>query len=483
MLCRRPAASESREQHGLPRWRGKEVSWQRRRSAVPRHSPGAAGVPTGKIAVFTRLFRRLPAEKREDNQEWRTRMKTTKLTRRDFLRLSAMGAGGLALAACAAPPRRPPPLRRLRRCSYRCAAHRGARSDGCPAAAQVVLEVIADTPEYAEPAPADCGSLHREESQCEGQLGHLQRGRPGGLRRQGRRRLCAGTWRHVAASGNNVALNKDTYGIAVDLSTIDYPYWDQFLWDIKNTWSEMYGLSGPRCIDPFLGYVMTWQYHQDLLDKAGLDPAKTVKNWEDLKMWLDEGSKWAKSADSPVDRFWDQGWLEPVVRLASAVRHHAAGLPRGPARQPDRLLEGREEVQRRGFALPPLPGVLRRGVQKGWLPESFWTRTWEADMESSFAAKKSAVMCHGPWTFDKTMSIDPTAADGRLPRHPARRGPGRMDAAPVRPGHRHRLDGVHDPHRQREESPSGRPSRTSTSGAAAPTPSGCAPRRWASCPA
>ena len=39
-------------------------------------------------------------------------------------------------------------------------------------------------------------------------------------------------------------------------------------------------------------------------------------------------------------------------------------------------------------------------------------------MESSFAAKKSAVMCHGPWTFDKTMAIDPTAQMGAFPATP-----------------------------------------------------------------
>ena len=128
--------------------------------------------------------------------------------------------------------------------------------------------------------------------------------------------------------------------MAIDLSTIDYPYWDQFLWDIKNTWPSMYGLSGPRCIDPFLGYIMTWQYHQDLLDKAGLDPAKTVKTWEDLKMWLDEGSKWAKSADSPVDRFWDQGWLDPWFGWHLQYDTMPLAFPEAQRAQPDRLLEG-----------------------------------------------------------------------------------------------------------------------------------------------
>ena len=75
-----------------------------------------------------------------------------------------------------------------------------------------------------------------------------------------------------------------------------------------------------------------------------------------------------------------------------------------------------------------------KAYKKGWLPESFWTRQWEADMESSFAAKKSAVMCHGPWTFDKTMSDRPDRSDGRLPRHPAGQGPGTVGAASVRPG-------------------------------------------------
>ena len=219
-----------------------------------------------------------------------------------------------------------------------------------------------------------------------------------------------------------MVLNNDQYGVAIDLSTIDYPYWDQFLWDIEHTWSDMYGKSGPRCIDPFLGYVMTWQYHQDLLDKAGLDPAKTVKSWEDLKMWLDEGSKWAKSADSPVDRFWDQGWLDPgSAGIWSTTRCRwpspkASAPTRSPAGRARRSSTATTRPTASTWSSSPRP-TRRAGCRRASGPAQ-----WEADMESSFAAKKSAVMCHGPWTFDKTMSIDPTAQMGAFPATPPAEG-------------------------------------------------------------
>jgi ABC-type glycerol-3-phosphate transport system substrate-binding protein len=167
---------------------------------------------------------------------------------------------------------------------------------------------------------------------------------------------------------------------------------------------------------------MTWQYHQDLLQAAGLDPQGNVSTWSDLKDWLAAGTEWANSADSPVDRFYDQGWLNPWFGWHLQYDTMSLAFPEG---QRDRQIAAwKGEIPFNGEDSPYRKYLefYVEAYQNGWLPESFWTRTWEADMESSFAAKSSAVMLHGPWTFDKTMSIDPTAQMAAFPATPPDEG-------------------------------------------------------------
>ena len=104
-----------------------------------------------------------------------------------------------------------------------------------------------------------------------------------------------------------IFFNQYNYEMAVDLSSFDFPWWDRFLFDAKNAWSDIFGLPGPRSLDFFQGYVMTWMYHADLMEKAGLNPREDVKTWDDLKNFLEAGTQWAK-ATPEVDYFWDQAW-------------------------------------------------------------------------------------------------------------------------------------------------------------------------------
>lgn len=337
-------------------------------------------------------------------------MENRPLSRRTFLRFTALGAGSLALAACTVPaaPATAP-------------GAGGGEAASAPAAAEIVLEVIADTPEYQN-QHQQIADLYTEEHPNvkinwithseDGQAAYVAKVAGGYVPAM---ETC---W----ASGNTFVLNKDTYDVAVDLSTIDYPYWDQFYWDIQNTWPSMYELPGPRCIDSFLGVVMTWQFHEDMLDAAGLNPTGSVKTWEELKTWLDEGTKWANAADSPVDRFYDQGWLNPWFGWHLQYDTMPLAFPEGQREHQLACWKGEKKFNAEDSPYRRYLEFYVEAYEKGWLPESFWTRTWEADMESSFAAKKSAVMLHGPWTFDKTMSIDPTAKMGVFPATPPAEG-------------------------------------------------------------
>jgi len=358
-------------------------------------------------------------------------MKGKLLTRRDFLRYGAVSAGGLALAACAAPVAPPAPAAAPTEAPAAPAeptspppeptAELPAEPTAAPAAEQIVLEVIADTPEYQN-QHQQIADLYTEENPNVkvNWITHSEDGQPAYVAK-----VAGGYVPEMEtcwASGNTFVLNKDTYEVAIDLSTIGYPHWDKFLWPIEKVWPEMYELSGPRCIDSFLGVVMTWQYHQDLLEAADLDPAVNVKTWDDLKVWLDEGTKWANAADSPVDRFYDQGWLNPWFGWHLQYDTMPLAFPEGQRANQVACWKGEKKFNAEDSPYRRYLEFYVEAYEKGWLPESFWTRTWEADMESSFAAKKSAVMLHGPWTFDKTMSIDPTAQMGAFPATPPAEG-------------------------------------------------------------
>jgi ABC-type glycerol-3-phosphate transport system substrate-binding protein len=64
----------------------------------------------------------------------------------------------------------------------------------------------------------------------------------------------------------------------------------------------------------------------------------------------------------------------------------------------------------------------KEAYDSGWIPENFWTREWETDMEASYIAKKSVVMWHGPWPWDKAVAADPTVVQSGFPGTPPAAG-------------------------------------------------------------
>jgi ABC-type glycerol-3-phosphate transport system substrate-binding protein len=337
-------------------------------------------------------------------------MKNHALSRRDFLRYSALGAGGLMLAACTTVPTAPAQ-------APAAPAESGAGA-AAPAQEQVVLDVIMDTPEYQNQHQQILDLFTEVHPEAKAQLiTHSEDGQPAYVAKVAGGYVPA--METAWSSGNSFRINQDTYDVAIDLSTIEYPYFEDFLYDLKNSWSTIYGQPGPRLIDPYLGVVMTWQYHEDLLNAAGINPAGNVKTFDDLKTWLDEGSKWAKSQNM---LFWDQGWLNPWFGWHLNYDTMSLAFPEGQREHQIAAWKGEKKFNGEDSPYRSYLEFFKEAYDKGWLPESFWTRRWEEDMESSFAAKKSAVMLHGPWTFDKTMSIDPTAVMAAFPATPPAEG-------------------------------------------------------------
>ena len=191
----------------------------------------------------------------------------------------------------------------------------------------------------------------------------------------------------------------------------------------RTAWSDLYnGLPGPRCLNPFMGWLNTWVYHIDLMEKAGLDPRKNVKTWDDLLTWLDEGAQWAKSANSGVDYFWDQGWLPDWFGTGITMDNIPLAFPDGQRDRQVACWKGEAK-----FNAPDSPyrhafDFFKQAYDKGWVNKQFWTREWETDMEASYVSRKSAVVLHGPWIWDKAVAADTTVQQLGLPATPPAEG-------------------------------------------------------------
>jgi ABC-type glycerol-3-phosphate transport system substrate-binding protein len=219
-----------------------------------------------------------------------------------------------------------------------------------------------------------------------------------------------------------IFFGKDNYQLAVDLSSFPFEWWDRFSVDVEHAWPDLFNLPGPRSLDIFQGYVITWQYNGDLMDKAKLDPYNDVKveTWEDMKDWLDEGAKWA-AATPGVDYFWDQGWHNwgfGMLFSDSAPLAFADGT---------RELQRQCFLGKKKFNAPDSPyrhfyEFYKEANDKGWIPPSMWTRIWEGDMEAGYIGGTSVMMLHGPWVWDKALAAGSTFDQRGWPCTPPAKG-------------------------------------------------------------
>jgi len=215
--------------------------------------------------------------------------------------------------------------------------------------------------------------------------------------------------------------NKDTYQQYVNLSEIGFPWFDRWENDVEHAWSNQFGLPGPRTLDIYLGWVASWVYHADLMEKAGLDPRRDVKTWEDLKNFFTEGTKWAKSKDSGVNYFWDKGWL---TAWTGQVDQEMFSMQYANGQFQDQIdtFMGKKAINGPDSPWRYAIEFIKEAYDKGWLPESFWTRELEADMEAVYIAKKSVIIMHGPWIWDKALAADPTVQQLGFPSTPPAEG-------------------------------------------------------------
>src|SRR5574341_641381 len=240
-------------------------------------------------------------------------MNVKHLSRREFLRVSALTAAGLVAAQCGAPATPAPPAATEAPKPAATEAPKPAATEAPtvapPAAKEVTIDVVTDLPEYEAQFRQIYDVFMEENPGVTVTLStHSEDGIPAFQAKIAGGYLPAMERTPASIPGGYLSL--DNYKNFVDLSTIDFPYFDNWTYPVKTMFSDVYGVSGPRSLDPFEGYEMTWMYHEDLLTPAGLNPReRNIKTWEELKQWLGDGTKWAQSNDAGVPTVWHQALL------------------------------------------------------------------------------------------------------------------------------------------------------------------------------
>jgi ABC-type glycerol-3-phosphate transport system substrate-binding protein len=219
---------------------------------------------------------------------------------------------------------------------------------------------------------------------------------------------------YVPAIDGFVTIDASNYQNFVNLLEVDFEWFDRWTYDVRNAQEELTGVPGVYALDIYQGFIFTWQYHADLMEELGLDP-RSVKTQADLEQFLTDCTAAVAERDD-IDYCWDQGWHNWVWG------DNYFGL------LPQAYTDGQRDMQREswlGNIDDPTQDPFRHSFEfykeaydKGWIPEEFWLREWETDMESSFIAKKSVMMLHGPWTWDKMMAADPSAQQLGIPATP-----------------------------------------------------------------
>ncbi len=323
-------------------------------------------------------------------------MKKKGISRREFLRLSAITAAGATLVACGAKP----------------SGEQQPAATTAPAAEATAVPAATTAP-AAKEVTLDVMSLAEYEAPYREIWNVFESSHPGiKINVFSINEDTSAAYEAKVAGGYLAAIeltqemqiyfDQNNYQMAVDLSTLDFPWWDRWQFDVLHAWPDLFNLPGPRSLDVFQGYVFTWQWNDELMQKSGLDPQRDVKTWDDLKKWLGEGADWAAKTDG-VDWFWNQAWHNWVFGVNYSDMLPLAFADGQRDKQADCWL-GRAKFNDPDSPYRHFFEFFVEANEKGWMPPNMWTRQWEGDMEASYIAGKSVMMLHGPWVWDKAMA-------------------------------------------------------------------------------
>lgn len=204
----------------------------------------------------------------------------------------------------------------------------------------------------------------------------------------------------------NAMINKENYQEWIDLSTIDFPWWDRWQYDVRNAWSDRYQLPGPRSLGIFEGIIASFIYHKDIMDDIGWDPQRDVKALDDFGRMMDEVNAYV-DVDETLEFGWDRGWINGFTYLRYMNMVPVAYPDGTRERQYDCWL-GNAKFNAEDSPYRHTFEFSREALEKGWNSDGWWNREWEADQEAAFTAKKSVMVLHGPWMWDKALANDPS---------------------------------------------------------------------------
>jgi ABC-type glycerol-3-phosphate transport system substrate-binding protein len=314
-----------------------------------------------------------------------------KISRRDFLKLAGISVGSIAFAGCAgtAPETTVPPT--------------AAPATEPPPPEEVVLEVHSMNPEYENAEHQIWSVFEAENPGVKIQMFSVNEDQEAAHEAK-----IAGGWLpDIYYISHRESVNQNNYEKFVDLSTIDFPWFDRWQWDIRNTWSNMFGYSGPRSLEIFQGIVVSFIYHKDIVDQTGWDPQTQVKTQEDLRKFLADLNLFVK--DNPdLDFAWDRGWINGFNYLRYMNLVPVAYADGSRERQGDCWF-GRAKFNDPDSPFRHTFEFSKEMLESGFNTENWWNREWETDQEASFSAKRSALVLHGPWMWDKAMAANPEA--------------------------------------------------------------------------
>ncbi|MDH3675730.1 MAG: substrate-binding domain-containing protein, partial [Anaerolineae bacterium] len=191
-------------------------------------------------------------------------MKKKYVSRREFLRVSAVTAAGLLAASCAGQPVAPAAQQ------AEAPAQEEAPAAAAPAGEEVTLDIMS-LAEYEGPYREIWNVFEATHPDIKINVFSINEDTAAAHEAK----VAGGYLPAIELTQEmQIFFDKNNYEMAVNLGELDFPWWDRWQFDVKNVWSDLHGLPGPRSLDVFQGFVMTWQYNQELMDQAGLDPRR-----------------------------------------------------------------------------------------------------------------------------------------------------------------------------------------------------------------
>jgi ABC-type glycerol-3-phosphate transport system substrate-binding protein len=330
----------------------------------------------------------------------------SKLSRRDFLRASALTAAGLVAGQCGAPATQAPPA--ATEAPAPTLTPKPAEPTATPAPPppkEVTLEFVSDLGEYENNFRQLLDVFEAENPGIKVNIFSFTEDTEAAYLAK-----VAGGYlpamEHIPTnSGRNV--NQNTYTEWVNLGDIGFPWFDRWTYDVQHEWSNSFNLPGPRTLDVFQGIIASFIYHKDVVDQMGWDPQKDIKTQDDLERFLDELVEFAEK-DPKLEFAWDRGWINGFIYMRY-MNLIPVAFPDGSRRRQYDCWMGKAK-----FNAPDSPyrhtfEFSKKALERGWNSDGWWNREWEADQEATFSAKQSAIMMHGPWLWDKVLANDPSA--------------------------------------------------------------------------